>query len=676
MNKRRRLIRGFVTLAIVAGISSYLFLKWSRTHVDYITETKDHPLNCFSCHLYIEKDGIISKLVNKQYLSPYKLAFTPDGKSLLVVAQESNQLLVVNASTNQVTSKIKVGNHPHTAISSHDGKSCYISNEWADNIYRIDLENLKVTDTIKTGNGPAGIALSADDRYLYVANSFANSVSVFDLQAKQEIRRLDAGNNPAGVTMSPDGKSVYVTSRRGVIAPYGTALTTEMTVLDAGLNRVREHKNIESAYLMENAAFTPGGEFVITPLIRPKNLVTTLQVERGWMMTEGIGIIEQKEGGRTIQLLLDEPNSYYSDPFDIAITPDGKKAFVTSAGANVVSVIDMDSVKVLMAKTSPGILNSYANRLGICDQFVTSRIPTGPNPKGMVLSPDGKKLYVAEMLNDRIKVINTESLEAVNDIDLGGPKKVTVLRKGRRLLNYAGGTFQKEYSCYTCHPDAHEDGLVYNMASKDMGRNMTNTQSLRDIGKTAPFKWNGKNQSIYKQDGMRFSTVLTRTEAFSYKDLDALSDYIMAGIQNPPNLAYNPNGELTAAQKRGKKLFERTIDTKGRPIPERGQCIFCHSGPFYTNKLLEDVGTLAATDDSIKFDTPFLNNIWSSPPYLHDGRAATLEEIWTLYGRTDNHGVINDLSKIQLNDLIEYLKSLRAPEYETDSNVRKASIIP
>ena len=82
------------------------------------------------------------------------------------------------------------------------------------------------------------------------------------------------------------------------------------------------------------------------------------------------------------------------------------------------------------------------------------------------------------------------------------------------------------------------------MASKDMGRNLTNTQSLRDIGDTPPFKWNGKNQTIYKQDGMRFSTVLTRTEPFSYKDLDALVAYIVTGIPYPPNLLYNPDGKL------------------------------------------------------------------------------------------------------------------------------------
>ena len=77
-----------------------------------------------------------------------------------------------------------------------------------------------------------------------------------------------------------------------------------------------------------------------------------------------------------------------------------------------------------------------------------------------------------------------------------------------------------------------------------------------------------------------------------------------------------------------------------------------------------DVGTLAASDDSILFDTPHLNNIVYSPPYLHDGRAATLEEIWTIYGKTEQHGAVNDLTKTNLNDLVEYLKSLRDEEYE------------
>jgi hypothetical protein len=209
-----------------------------------------------------------------------------------------------------------------------------------------------------------------------------------------------------------------------------------------------------------------------------------------------------------------------------------------------------------------------------------------------------------------------------------------------------------------------------------MGRNLANTQSLRDIGDTPPFKWNGKNQTIYKQDGMRFSTVLTRTEPFSHKDLDALVAYIVTGVPYPPNLLYNPNGELNDLQLRGKAIFERTHDNAGKEIPANNRCITCHPPPYYTNLKMADVGTLAATDDSMLFDTPHLNNIYASSPYLHDGRAKTLEEIWTIYGKDERHGALNDLTKIDLNNLIEYLKSLRSPDYErTDKKLLKASIL-
>jgi DNA-binding beta-propeller fold protein YncE len=180
-------------------------------------------------------------------------------------------------------------------------------------------------------------------------------------------------------------------------------------------------------------------------------------------MTYGFVVIEQKENGRVIQLLIDEPNAYYSDPFDIVITPDGKKAFLSSSGVNTISVVDIDSLRSLIAKSSSEQLDSYSNHLGISARYVIKRIKTGADPKGLALSPDGKLLYVAEQLEDRIAVINTESLETTGRIDLGGPGKITVARQGRRLFNNSAHTFQNQFDCYTCHPDMHEDGLVYNI---------------------------------------------------------------------------------------------------------------------------------------------------------------------------------------------------------------------
>jgi YVTN family beta-propeller protein len=664
MKRSTILIRLSGIILVLALLIIFPGHKWARAHVNEMTATGDHPLLCTSCHLYIQKTGLVSKLVNTRYLSPIDLSVSGDGKRLYVVAQESNSLLVVDAETNKVINIIEVGSQPHSVILSKDGKKAYVSNQWADNISVVDLASVKVTDTLKTGNGPAGLALSADEKTLYVVNSFSSDVSVINLLSKEETNRITAGNNPTGIKRSPDGKYILVTSRRTNLVPYGDQLVSEITVINDSSGRISEYKNVESAYMMENIAFTPKGDLGFVTLIRPKNYVPAIQVEQGWMMTHGFGVIEPGRDGKITELLIDQPDSFYPDPYGIAITPDGKRAFISSSGADYISVIDVDTVRKMIDGASPEVRKLYSNNLGISSRFIIKRIHTGANPKGITLSPDGKLLYVAEMLDDKIGVINTENLQKITSIDLGGPKRITVARRGRRLFSNASHTFQNQYDCYTCHPDMHEDGLVYNMSGKDMGRNVTNTMTLRDISETAPFKWSGTNPTVYKQDGMRFSTFLTRTESFSYKDLDALTAYILTGIKNPPNLQFNPKGELTEAQLRGKTIFDRTKDNNGNEIPEGNRCVTCHTPPYYTNLKMSYVQTLALTDDSILFDTPHLNDIYASAPYLHDGRAATLEEIWTKYGTKDMHGRVNDLSKIQLNELVDYLKSLRAPQYE------------
>ncbi len=663
MKKARLLI--IIGVIFVLGLIVYFpGRKAARTHVNYITAIDDHPLSCTSCHVYITENKWVSKMVNEDYYSPFNMAVSNDGSRLYVVAQDMDELMVVDTKNYKVLNHINVGIHPHSVILSKASKIAYVSNQWSDNVSVIDLVSSKIIDTLKTGNGPAGLALSSNEQFLYAVNVFGSDLSVINLSTKEEIKRLTTGSNPTGTALSPDGKVLYVTSRRANMAPYGEPLISDLTIINDSTKTVAKYLGIESAYMMENIAFTPSGDLAITALIRPKNLITSIQVERGWMMNHGIAIIEQEGEGRVVQLLLDEPNAYYSDPFDIVITPDGKKAFVSSSGTDYISVISIDSVRTILAESSPKMLKSFSNDLGISNRYVLKRISTGANPKGLALSPDGKRLYVAEQLEDKIGVIDTESLENMGSIDLGGPSRITVARQGRRLFNNASHTFQNQYSCYTCHPDTHEDGLVYNMSGKNMGRNVTNTQSLREIGGTAPFKWNGKNQSVYKQDGMRFSAILTRTEPFNHDDLDALVAYITTGIKHPPNLMYNPDGKLTESQKRGKEIYDRSVDNFGMDIPENNRCITCHPPPLYTDLQMSDVSTLSDTDDPILFDTPHLHNIFSSAPYLHDGRAETLEEIWTVYGEDDKHGHVNDLTKMQLNDLIDYLKSLRSPVYD------------
>jgi cytochrome c peroxidase len=70
------------------------------------------------------------------------------------------------------------------------------------------------------------------------------------------------------------------------------------------------------------------------------------------------------------------------------------------------------------------------------------------------------------------------------------------------------------------------------------------------------------------------------------------------------------------------------------------------------------VGTGTGREAGQAFDTPALVELWRTAPYLHDGRAATLEEMLTKFNPADRHGKTSSLSPTELEDLTAFLLSL------------------
>ncbi len=58
------------------------------------------------------------------------------------------------------------------------------------------------------------------------------------------------------------------------------------------------------------------------------------------------------------------------------------------------------------------------------------------------------------------------------------------------------------------------------------------------------------------------------------------------------------------------------------------------------------------------YDTPTLLGPYRTAPYLHHGKAATLDELLTKYNPGDRHGVTSELTEAERSDLVEFLKSL------------------
>jgi cytochrome c peroxidase len=260
-------------------------------------------------------------------------------------------------------------------------------------------------------------------------------------------------------------------------------------------------------------------------------------------------------------------------------------------------------------------------------------------------------------LDDNISVIDAATNKVLSTIDLGGPQTVDALRRGERLFFTADFAFQGQFGCANCHLDATIDGLQWDLEPDGFGKDIVDNRSLENLAGTEPFKWNGGNPDMPTECGPRTEKFFFRSQGFNQQQLTDLVTFVYS-LPYRPNRYRAPNGELTAAQERGKAIFDRTKYTNGKPIPEANQCGTCHSGPKYTNQQQFDVGTGRPTDRSSVIDVPQLSNVAYSGPYLHDGSARSMEEIWTVFNPKDTHGVSNDLTKDELNDLIEYLKTL------------------
>ncbi len=274
----------------------------------------------------------------------------------------------------------------------------------------------------------------------------------------------------------------------------------------------------------------------------------------------------------------------------------------------------------------------------------------------MAFTRDGHHLLVANRLEDTISMIDAKTDRLAATIPLEGPKQLSILRHGEQTFYTARQSFQGQIGCANCHIDSTFDGLNWDLEPDGFGRDIVDNRPIEDVKDTEPYKWNGGNPNLPTECGPRTEKYFWRAENYDDLTLTDLVVYVRS-LPPRPNRWRLAGYELTSAQERGKAIFERSVDKFGKPIAENNRCSYCHSGPKGTIQKSFDVGTKKMTDNPGPLDTPQLTNIALTGPYLHDGSAPTLEEIWTVFNPSDKHGRTNDLTKDELNDLIEYLRT-------------------
>jgi YVTN family beta-propeller protein len=200
---------------------------------------------------------------------PLGLAVTPDNSTAYVVLDASDELGMINLSTNTLTKYIRVGNVPHSVVVSADGKTAYVSNEagriasqndfqlYSDGtpvvaeyptgtmargtISVVNLSTFTVTASIDVGHHPTGMAFWG--KYLLVANTYDDTISVIDTAGNKVEHTIDLGL-PIGVPGDPrpaygaGPNSIAVDAQNNIayVALYNANAIAAVDLHDGGWN--------------------------------------------------------------------------------------------------------------------------------------------------------------------------------------------------------------------------------------------------------------------------------------------------------------------------------------------------------------------------------------------------------------------------------------------------------
>ncbi len=366
--------------------------------------------------------------------SPQGIAITPDGKKVYVAINLKNTLAVIDTATNTITSRVNVGKSPSGVAVSSDGKKVYVTNKGDNTLSVIDTASNTVTATVPVGSGPEEVAATPDGTKVYVVNYDSGSLSVIDTATNKVTGMAKIGRAPLGVAVNPDGKKVYIANKDEYVStvsvidtasntvtatvpvgndPQGVAVSPDgkkvyvaihfyntVSVIDTATNTVSD------TVLVGNGPCAFGqfiGSIPVQPIYPSANfsnnvtkdyVFTSVPVQFtdssknatkwNWDFGDGSNSTQKspthtysKSGIYTVSLTVSNSNGTDSKLATINVVPKGSPApsyaYITNLNSNIVSVI-----------------NTANNN-------VTATVPAGSDPQGVAVSPDGTRVYVANI---------------------------------------------------------------------------------------------------------------------------------------------------------------------------------------------------------------------------------------------------------------------------------------
>jgi YVTN family beta-propeller protein len=402
---------------------------------------------------------------------------------------------------------------------------------------------------------------------------------------------------------------------------------------------------------LRQVAISADGKTGYVANMRNRGFPTTKgNIDLGWVLGQRLTRVPLDGSASFETLSLDTQGKASSDAHGVAVSRDHKFVAVSCGGTHEVMIFQTD------LKPLPWRPNS--SRDLIAPELLRKdgrhrRVFVGGRPTELAFAPDGSAVYAANYLADAVQVIDPKSATLIGTIPLGGPKTLSLARRGEIVFHDAEHSFNQWYSCNTCHSDGHTNGLDFdtlNDGRQDLStfhlRSRKKVPTLRRVTKTKPWTWHGW------QDGLDSAMVESFTKSMQGPkpkpaDVEALIAYLET-LDYPKNPFRDPGGGLTPEAERGRAVFRSA----------KAACNTCHSGAELTDGKIHEVG-LEEPDDAYRgYNPPSLRGLYDKDPYLHDGRSKTLRAALAGPHSAENVTALGELTEKELDDLIAYLKSL------------------
>jgi len=591
--------------------------------------------------------AFIAFYLPENYLSPGAMAIDDSRDIVYTALTTAKAIAVTDIKTAQTTEQIKLKQNPNELLISPDANTLFAAcGEENGSVEIFSLPDRKRKTSIKVGHTPEGLALSSDGKILYVANRFSNNVSVINLSKKKEIATIPTVREPRAVCISPDGKTVAVANFLPTQAANGEVVAAQITLIDAVTNKVRSNTLLANgAQSVTGLAFSTDGKYLYAVHLLSRYNVPVTQLDRGWVNTNALSIIDITDDSVYATILLDDVDNGAANPFGIC-TGNDSLLYITIAGAHELIILNLnglhDNISALFSGTKKDAYIHNKEDLSASLSFVSpykQRIKLkGRSPRAVILSK-GSAL-VSSRFSAFLEQISGKDAEH-KLLTLGDEPAPNSVRRGELAFSDASICYQQWQSCLSCHPDGRADGLNWDQQNDGLG-NPKNTKSLLYSHVTPPCMITGIRVSaeLAVRNGI-LHTLQTRQPENIAADMD---DYLkqLAPVTSPYLAEYRKKD----AKQLGKKLFEQA------------GCAQCHTGEYFTDMKKYDVGTGDGDDKGRPFDTPSLRETWRTAPYLYDGRAVTLKDVFSVFNPDDKHGFTKNLTEKELDALILYVKTL------------------